>query len=307
MYLEAWRRGELPGRARAGLAELARCEACPRDCRIDRLADQRRVCHTGRHAIVSSAFPHFGEEDCLRGRNGSGTIFFGMCNLRCVFCQNWDISQRERGRELSAEAIAEIALELQARGCHNLNFVTPEHVVPQVVEALAVAIPRGLRVPIVYNTSAFDALSSLRLLDGLVDIYMPDFKFWKRDTARRLCKAKNYPEVARAAIREMHRQVGDLRFDVDGLARRGLLVRHLVMPGQTEEAAAIFRWLAEDLSPDTFLNIMGQYRPDYEVGQIARDGRPKYAGIDRKPTRRELEDAYAAAREAGLWRFDTRA
>jgi putative pyruvate formate lyase activating enzyme len=306
-YLETWRRGDLPGRVEAALAELACCKACPRNCRVDRMADEQRVCRTGRHAIVSSAFPHFGEEDCLRGWNGSGTIFFGMCNLRCVFCQNWDISQRARGRELPARAIAELALELQARGCHNVNFVTPEHVVPQLVEALAEAIPRGLRVPVVYNTSAFDALSSLRLVDGLVDVYMPDFKFWERETARRLCKAKNYPEVARAAIREMHRQVGDLRFGADGLARRGLLVRHLVMPGQTDEAAAIMKWLAEEISPDTYVNVMGQYRPDYEVGGIARDGTPQYAEIDRPPTRREIEDVTAAARAAGLWRFDVRA
>jgi putative pyruvate formate lyase activating enzyme len=307
VYLETWRRGELPGKVEAGLAELASCEACPRNCRIDRLKGERRVCHTGRHAIVSSAFPHFGEEDCLRGWNGSGTIFFGMCNLRCVFCQNWDISQREKGRELDAEAIAELALQLQARGCHNVNFVTPEHVAPQVAESLAVAIPGGLRVPVVYNTSAFDALASLRLMDGLVDIYMPDFKFWRRETARRLCKAKNYPEVARDAIREMHHQVGDLRFAPDGIARRGLLVRHLVMPGQIDETAAIMRWLAEEISPDTYVNIMGQYSPNYEVGQIARDGSPKYGEIDRRPTRPELEDAYAVAREAGLWRFDVRA
>jgi putative pyruvate formate lyase activating enzyme len=307
VYLGTWRRGELPGKVERALAELAPCEACPRNCRIDRLADERRVCHTGRHAIVSSAFPHFGEEDCLRGWRGSGTIFFGLCNLRCVFCQNWDISQRERGRELPAEGIAALALELQGRGCHNVNFVTPEHVAPQLVEALAVAIPRGLRVPIVYNTSAFDALSSLRLMEGLVDIYMPDFKFWHRETARRLCKAKNYPEVARAAIREMHRQVGDLRLGPDGLARRGLLVRHLVMPGQTDESAAIMKWLAEEISPDTYVNLMGQYRPDYEVGRIARDGSPLHAEIDRAPARQELEDAYAAARDAGLWRFDVRA
>ena len=229
-----------------------------------------------------------------------------MCNLRCVFCQNWDISQRQHGRELPAEALAELALALQTRGCHNVNFVTPEHVAPQVVEALAVAIPRGLRVPIVYNTSAFDSLSSLRLMEGLVDIYMPDFKFWHRETARTLCKAKNYPEVARAAIREMHRQVGDLRFGPDGLARRGLLVRHLVMPGQADESAAIMQWLAEEISPDTYVNVMGQYRPEYEVGQIARDGSPKYAGIDRRPAPQEMEQAWAAARHAGLWRFDVR-
>jgi putative pyruvate formate lyase activating enzyme len=307
VYLETWRRGELPAKVEAALADLVCCTACPRNCRIHRMADEQRVCQTGRHAIVSSAFPHFGEEDCLRGWNGSGTIFFGMCNLRCVFCQNWDISQRERGRELTAEGIAELALELQDRGCHNINFVTPEHVAPQVVEALAVAIPRGLKVPIVYNTSAFDAPSSLQLMDGLVDVYMPDFKFWNRETARRLCKAKNYPEAARAAIREMHGQVGDLCFGPDGLARRGLLVRHLVMPGQTEDAAAILKWLAEKISADTYVNLMGQYRPEYEVGTIARDGSKRYAEIDRVPTQHELEDAYAAARGVGLWRFDERA
>jgi putative pyruvate formate lyase activating enzyme len=179
-------------------------------------------------------------------------------------------------------------------------------VAPQVVEALAAAIPRGLRVPIVYNTSAFDALSSLQLMDGLVDIYMPDFKFWQRESARRLSKAKTYPEVARAAIREMHRQVGDLRFDLDGLARRGLLIRHLVMPGQTDETAALMQWLADEISPDTYVNVMGQYHPGYEVGQIARDGSPRYAEINRRSTREELAAAYAAARDAGLWRFDSR-
>jgi putative pyruvate formate lyase activating enzyme len=306
VYLETWRRGLLPEKVRAGLAELAECRACPRDCGVNRLADERRVCGTGRNAIVSSAFAHFGEEDCLRGWNGSGTIFFGLCNLRCVFCQNWDISQVAHGEELTAARIADLCLSLQAEGCHNVNFVTPEHVAPQVAEALAEAIPRGLRIPVVYNTSAFDALSSLRLMDGLVDVYMPDFKFWESETARRLCRAKNYPEAARAAIREMHRQVGDLRFGPDGLARRGLLVRHLVMPGQTAEAAAIFRWLAEEVSPDSYVNVMGQYRPDYQVGQLARDGSRRHADIDRRPTAAEMDAAYAAARAAGLWRFDAR-
>ncbi|MBW2542005.1 MAG: radical SAM protein [Deltaproteobacteria bacterium] len=266
--------------------------------------DERRVCHTGRHAIVSSAFAHFGEEHCLRGTRGSGTIFFALCNLRCVFCQNWDISQRASGPEMDGERIADLMLALQESGCHNVNFVTPEHVAPQVVEAIASAVPRGLRVPIVYNTSAFDGPQSLRLMDGLVDIYMPDFKFWSRESARTYSRAKNYPEAARAAIREMHRQVGDLRFGADGVARRGLLVRHLVMPGQTDETAAIARWLADEISPDTYLNLMGQYRPEYEVGAIGSDGRPKHAEIRRRPTAGEMEAAYRVARDAGLWRFD---
>ncbi len=199
-------------------------------------------------------------------------------------------------------------LALQAGGCHNINFVTPEHVVPQVVEALALAIEQGLRLPIVYNTSAYDALSSLKLMDGLVDIYMPDFKFWSGETAKRLCKAKDYPQRAREAIREMHRQVGDLCFVPEGVACRGVLVRHLVMPGLVEESRQIFRWLAEELSPDTFVNIMAQYRPEHKVGRIATTGpdagQPKYVEIDRRPTSAELEAAYQAAREAGLWRFD---
>ncbi len=305
-YMELYRRGELAARVDAAIEELRECTACPRDCRINRLENETKVCNTGRHAIVSSAFPHFGEEDCLRGWKGSGTIFFGLCNLRCVFCQNWDISQQTKGQELSADKICELMLELQNQGCHNINFVTPEHVAPQVIEAIALAVPAGLRVPIVYNTSAYDALGSLHLLDGLIDIYMPDFKFWHKDTAKRLAKAKDYPERARAAIAEMHRQVGVLRFDSDGLARRGVLVRHLVMPGQSDEASAIFRWLATECSADTYVNVMAQYRPEYEVGTIAKSGEPKYAAINRAPKKVELRDAYRLAKEAGLWRFDQR-
>jgi putative pyruvate formate lyase activating enzyme len=295
-----WRSGGLDAKVEAALAELADCTACPRDCHVDRMAGEEGICHVGRLARVASAFPHFGEEDCLRGTRGSGTIFFSSCNLRCVFCQNWDISQRTVGRECTATEIADLMLDLQARGCHNINLVTPEHVAPQVAEAIAEAVPRGLRAPIVYNTSAYDGLGSLRLMDGLVDVYMPDFKFWEPETARRLARARDYPEVARATIVEMHHQVGDLVI-VDGLAVHGLLVRHLVMPGQTAEAAAVFRWLAEQISPDTYLNIMGQYRPEHRV-----PGNRSYADVGRTPTRQEMEAAYAAAREAGLWRFDTR-
>jgi putative pyruvate formate lyase activating enzyme len=306
-YLPLDRYGELAQRVAAGLRELEDCCACPRNCHVNRMADLRRVCHTGRYARVASAFPHFGEEDCLRGWRGSGTIFFSLCNLRCIFCQNWDISQEAVGPVCPPQKIADLALDLQQQGCHNINFVTPEHVVPQVLEAIAAAIPRGLQLPIVYNTSAYDSVASLRLLDGVVDIYMPDFKFWQRDTAKRLAKAKDYPDCAREAIKEMHRQVGVLKFGPDGLARRGVLVRHLVMPGQSDEAEAIFRWLADEVSPDTYVNIMGQYRPEYEVGQIAGVGLlAKYAEIDRRPGGEELERARTAARQAGLWRFDER-
>ncbi len=299
--LRLHRQGGLQAKVGAALAELEECRACPRDCGVDRTGGETGTCNTGRHAVVSSAFPHFGEEDCLRGWNGSGTIFFGLCNLRCVFCQNWDISQKEAGRECSADDIAGLMLRLQDIGCHNINFVTPEHVVPQVVEAIAAAVPRGLRVPIVYNTSAYDSVRSLQLMEGLVDIYMPDFKFWEPDTSRRLARAGDYAERAREAVLEMHRQVGVLQVGADdGLARRGLIVRHLVMPGQEDEAAAIFSWLASELSPDTYVNVMGQYRPEYKVD----DGR--YADINRRPLSSEMEAACDAARRAGLWRFDER-
>ncbi len=297
---------ELSRRAEAARAELADCHACPRGCGVDRLAGETKVCKTGRLARVSSAFAHHGEEDPLRGNRGSGTIFFALCNLTCVFCQNWDLSQKPSGRELGAEQLATLMLELQSKGCHNVNFVTPEHVAPQVIEAIVVAIDAGLHLPIVYNTSGYDSLSTLRLLDGLIDIYMPDFKIWDPDSARRLVNAKDYPERAREAIQEMHRQVGPLKLDDHGVARRGLLVRHLVMPGQSEQTAAIVKWLAKELSPDTYLNLMGQYRPAFEVGGSGKKGEPQHLDIARRPSSEEMKFAYRAARAAGLWRFDER-
>ena len=300
-YLKLHRNGGFEQRVEEALRELEDCCACPRDCHINRLRDEKKVCHTGRYAVVSSAFAHFGEEDCLRGWRGSGTIFFGLCNLRCVFCQNWDISQQHNGREYNPDQLADVMLELQAQGCHNINFVTPEHVAPQMIEAIAVAATRGLHLPIVYNTSAYDAIASLKLLEGIVDIYMPDFKFWEKESARQFTKAKDYPEVARRAVLEMHRQVGVLRFGRDGLARRGVLLRHLVMPGGVDEAGQIFDWLAEHVSKDTYVNVMDQYRPQYQVGQNV-----KYANIERRPDRQEFVRTVAVAKDAGLWRFDTR-
>jgi putative pyruvate formate lyase activating enzyme len=285
-------------RVESAVAGLGTCRACPRSCAVDRLSDQVGTCQIGRFAHVSSAFPHFGEEDCLRGRRGSGTIFFSGCNLRCVFCQNADISQMVTGRAYGPREIAELMLVLQADGCHNINFVTPEHVVPQMLEALALAIDQGLRLPIVYNTSAYDAPESLRLLDGVVDIYMPDFKFWTADAGERYVGARDYGELARAAIAEMHRQVGDLKLSPDGVACRGLLVRHLVMPGLLAESAAILRFLAETISADTFVNIMGQYRPANRVCAHCCEE------IDRPVSEAEMSQAYRLAWEAGLWRFD---
>jgi putative pyruvate formate lyase activating enzyme len=295
-------RSELDRRVEQAVASLADCRACPRDCRVNRLEGKWSACKTGRHAAVTSCFPHLGEEDCLRGWNGSGTIFFAHCNLRCVFCQNYDISQAIRPRKAAtaeANEIAEMMLDLQGHGCHNINFVTPEHVVPQVLEATALAIDRGLRVPIVYNTSAYDSLESLEWMDGIVDIYMPDFKFWSPEPSRLYLKAEDYPDAARAAIRAMHEQVGPLVVGADGIARRGLLIRHLVMPGFLDETARILEWIARELGPDTFVNLMGQYRPAGKVGAS------RYAEIARCPSEEELEEAFRIARSLGL-RLDRR-
>ena len=292
----------LARRASRAVAALEDCRACPRDCGVNRLEDRWAACKTGRHAVVSSFFPHFGEEDCLRGWNGSGTIFFGHCNLRCVFCQNFDISQdikpaSERGS--TPPEIASIMLWLQAQGCHNINFVTPEHVAPQIVEAVSVAAALGLRLPIVYNTSAYDALESVTLLEDIVDIFMPDFKYWSSERSKTYMKAADYPDAARTAIKAMHDQVGPLVFDDDGLARRGLLIRHLVMPGCLDETKAILEWIASTLGTDTYVNLMDQYSPAGKVSASA------YAEINRRLTSAEFREAHRIASDLGL-RLDAR-
>ncbi len=294
---------ELDRRAQQAVASLADCRACPRDCRVNRLENRWSACKTGRYAVVGSFFAHFGEEDCLRGWNGSGTIFFSHCNLRCVFCQNFDISQDIKPAVEPGSPPGEIAmmmLSLQAQGCHNINFVTPEHVAPQVLEAVREAVPLGLRLPIVYNTSAYDSLESIALLDGIVDIYMPDFKYWSGERSKLYLKAANYPEAARAAIQAMHGQVGPLRFDRDGLAQRGLLIRHLVMPGCLDEARAILEWIASALGPETYVNLMDQY---YPAGKVGRDAYPE---INRRLTSEEFREAWRIAGDLGLRRLDVR-
>jgi putative pyruvate formate lyase activating enzyme len=277
-----------------------RCVVCPRGCKVDRRADVPGLCAIGRDAVVASAFPHFGEEDCLRGRRGSGTIFFSGCNLRCVFCQNHDISWQVRGERVGAVRLAAIMLELQAIGCHNVNWVTPEHVVPQILEALPHAVRGGLRLPLVYNTSGYDSLDSLRLLEGVVDVYMPDFKLWTVSSARRYLKRADYPDVARTTIAAMHRQVGDLVLDERGMALRGVILRHLVMPGLPDETQAILRWIAEELGTGCYVNLMAQY---YVSSKVGRDG--EYEEIARGVHREEYEQALALARELGL-RLDPR-
>ncbi len=300
-YIALWQSGELARRVERALGKLADCTLCPRNCHVDRMADKFSVCRVGRYAPVSSYFPHFGEEDCLRGWRGSGTIFFAGCNLRCVFCQNFETSWKVEGEPASPRKLALMMLELEERGCHNINFVTPEHVVPQILEALLLAVEEGLRLPLVYNTSAYDSLDSLELMDGLIDIYMPDFKFWDAEMARRYVRAPDYPETARRAIREMQRQVGPLVVDENGLARRGLILRHLVMPGSIAGTREILEWVARELGPDTYVNVMSQYFP---AGKVSAS---EHAEINRNITLREFQEALEAAREAGLRRLDQRA
>jgi putative pyruvate formate lyase activating enzyme len=300
-YLKAHQQGLLAEKVTAAQALLRSCKLCPRECAVDRWANQTGVCKTGRRPRVSSAFAHHGEEDCLRGWDGSGTIFFNGCNLGCVFCQNFDISQLAGGRELDADQLSAAMLRLQSAGCHNINLVTPEHVVPQVLEALPAAIEGGLRLPLVYNTGAYDSLKSISLLDGVVDIYMPDFKLWDPQHCAKYLRARDYADAARVAIKAMHQQVGVLRMDEDGLALRGVLVRHLVMPGMLEDTQAILRWLVTELSPDTYLNLMDQYHPAHKAETDLRS-----TDLNRRLSRAEFGRAVELASAAGLWRLDSR-
>ena len=297
-YLALWRSGELTRRVTLGVEKLADCTLCPRNCKVNRLENETKTCRTGRYAAVSSYFAHFGEERCLRGTRGSGTIFFSWCNLRCIFCQNYEISWQGEGQTAKPEELAEMMLSLQEQGCHNINLVTPGHVVPQILEALLLAVPRGLHLPLVYNTNAYDSLDSLALLDGVVDIYMPDFKFWDSEKARLYAKAPDYPEAARRAIREMHRQVGPLVTDEQGVALRGVLLRHLVLPGGAAGTVDIMRWIARELSPETYVNLMAQYRP---AGQVSAK---QYAEINRRISSEEFHQAHEDFRVAGLRRLD---
>ena len=320
-YLTLQASGELRRRAETAVASLVSCAVCPRQCAVDRLvdcspgkrsgrdaslggaaadgtvSDEMGPCNTRRQARVTSAFAHHGEEPCISGDRGSGTIFFAGCNLACVFCQNSDISQCPSGQEMSSAQLASCMLKIQQADCHNINLVSPSHVVPQVLEALAEAVDLGLRLPIVYNSGGYDALESLRRLDGVVDIYMPDLKFLSDGVAERYVLAPGYAETARAALVEMHRQVGDLEVDRAGAARRGLLVRHLVMPGMLENTRQAMEFVAREVSANTCVNLMGQYRPQWQVGPGS------YPEIDRRPTAQEMAEAVTCAREAGVWRF----
>jgi putative pyruvate formate lyase activating enzyme len=295
-YVKLIEQGKLAEKIRSARSMLHACTLCPRECRVDRLSGQTGVCKTGAYAWVSSYTPHYGEEAPLVGTNGSGTIFFAHCNLLCIFCQNFDISHEGIGQEVSAEQLAAIMIDLQRMGCHNINFVTPSHVVWQILEALAIAAENGLRVPLVYNSGGYDRVETLQLLEGVFDIYMPDFKFWDPRVAEETCNAPDYPEVARNALREMHRQVGDLVIDGNGIARRGLLVRHLVLPESLAGTREIMRFIADDISTNTYVNIMTQYRPCGRAAEVRE--------LAAYPTETDFQKARRAAIEAGIRRLD---
>ncbi|QCQ22511.1 radical SAM protein [Desulfoglaeba alkanexedens] len=297
-YVEAYLSGKLQRNIQRALRWLKKCTLCPRFCRVDRLSGETGYCRTGRLAVVASYGPHFGEEDPLVGRNGSGTIFFANCNLRCIFCQNYEISHEGRGHPVTAEQLAAVMLELQRHGCHNINLVTPTHVIAQILEALPLAVENGLQVPLVYNCGGYERVAALRLLEGIVDIYMPDFKFWDPRVAEAMCGAPDYPERARRAIIEMHRQVGELQIEASGLAVRGVLLRHLVMPAGLSGTPSILHFISTHVSPNTYVNIMDQYRP---CGQAF--GKPD---IGRRITAEEYQEALRCAEREGLTRLDRR-
>ncbi len=298
-YLRTLENGELSRKVFDSFQMLENCSLCPRSCEVNRINGQRGFCNTGSLAVVSSANPHFGEESPLVGTGGSGTIFFTSCNLKCVFCQNYEISHFMDGEEFDTPALGQIMLRLQSRGCHNINLVTPTHQTPQILAAVKWAAEKGLRVPLVYNTGGYDSVDTLKLLDGVVDVYMPDIKFMDPKISLDLMNAEDYPVVVKAAIIEMHGQVGDLRISERGLAQRGLLVRHLVMPNEYAGTREAMGFLAKMISQNTYVNIMDQYRPCGQAESIR--------GIDRRLRGEEYLEAIRTAQAEGITRIDDRA
>lgn len=297
IYLRTYDEGLFEERIAAAFDLLGACTVCPRKCGSNRMVGEKGFCRAGHLPEISSYGPHFGEEKPLVGRGGSGTIFMTYCNLGCIFCQNYEISRLGMGKTIQPDEFSRIMIELQERGCHNINFVSPSHFVPQILQALPKAVEMGLRLPLVYNTGGYDAPETLKLLDGVIDIYMPDFKYTRAHVARTYSEAADYPRVVTAAIREMHRQTGDLRMDARGIAVKGLLVRHLVLPEGLAGTREAMRFLARELSADTFVNIMDQYRP---CGGI-----PEGDPLSRRITRKEFDAAVAMARDESLWRIDS--
>jgi putative pyruvate formate lyase activating enzyme len=271
-----------------------KCELCPNACHVNRKNDEKGICNGCANAMVANAAPHFGEEAPLVGSRGSGTIFFCHCSLHCLYCQNYEISQLAKGRQTTDLQLSNLMLELQECGCHNINLVTPTHNIPNIIRALILAIPSGLKIPLVYNTSGYDAVKTLRLLDGIVDIYMPDFKYWDEKIAYHYSGIHQYPETAMLALKEMYRQVGDLKCDADGVAFRGLLVRHLVLPNEVAGSCDIMRYIANEISASTFVNIMPQYRPYFHAFQEEK--------LKRGITSDEYDKVVRFARSVGLYR-----
>ena len=299
-YIKLEREGLFTDRIEQAYARFEKCELCPRRCGVDRSRGEKGVCQATDKLVVYSAQPHYGEELPLVGRNGSGTIFFSNCNLRCVFCQNWPIAHEGRGSEVSDRKLADMMLDIQKMGCHNINLVTPTHVMPNILNATRIAMKNGLRIPLCYNTGGYELAENIRLLDGIVDIYLPDLKFMDPDNAERYAgSARDYPEMARQAIIEMHRQVGDLVTDSQGIAKRGLMVRHLVMPNRVAGTREFVQWAAQNLSKSTYINIMGQYRVEHRAFE--------YPEIARAINSQEFIEAIDWAREAGLSNLDQRA
>jgi putative pyruvate formate lyase activating enzyme len=293
-YVSLFEKGELIQRVKLLNEFLKECRLCPRECRVNRLDGEVGVCQAGSDLTISSAFPHFGEEPPLVGNHGSGTIFLTHCNLRCVFCQNYDISHLGRGERIASYDMTRIMLRLQEIGCHNINFVTPTHYAPQIVASLPEAIEKGLRLPIVYNCSGYESLEVIRLLEGIIDIYMPDAKYMDEKYSKRFSNAPDYPEVIKKVIKEMHRQVGDLTINAEGIAERGLLIRHLVMPGEVASSEAMLKFIAEEISIHSYVNIMEQYRPEYQAHE--------YHEISRRITLKEYMEAIQWAKHYRLYR-----
>jgi putative pyruvate formate lyase activating enzyme len=293
-YITLHNKKELQRRSAALQEILKRCRLCPRACLVNRLAGEQGYCRAGAEVMIASAFPHFGEEPPLVGRHGSGTIFFSHCNLRCVFCQNYEISHRGEGKHLTVSELAQCMLDLQSEGCHNINLVTPTHYVPQIVAALPEAIERGLTIPLVYNCGGYESVEVIKLLAGIIDIYMPDAKFAGEAPAAAYCNAPDYPLVLREVLREMHRQVGDLRIDDQGIGTQGMLIRHLVMPRDVAGTKEVISFIVEQVSENSYVNVMAQYRPLYRSVEFPE--------IDRRITAREYREAVTIARQEGLQR-----
>jgi putative pyruvate formate lyase activating enzyme len=294
---DLFKTGELHQRAKQAKTILETCDLCPKNCGINRLEGEHGICATGRYAKTASYGAHFGEEQPISGKNGSGTIFFASCNLHCCFCQNYELSHfPDNYAETAPDHLAAIMLELQRQSCHNINLVSPGHVVPQILEALVIALEQGLKLPIVYNSSGYESKKTLALLDGVIDIYMPDFKFWMAESSRKYCNTEEYPDIAKAALSAMHDQVGELTVNEHGIAVRGLLVRHLVMPGGLQETKNILDYIATAISPRTYVNIMDQYRPCGSCDQHRELRQP----LDAK----DYREALLFAEQAGLERLD---